>query len=286
MHSNSARHTPVILLGMQPQVVLCRRAYFSAGRVLARTDWNEEKNRAIYGKEFFPHGHDYILDVSLEGTPAKDDGMVVNITDIKPLIAEAIAPLDGANLNELNYFNDRVPSGENIIEFLWNRFPQQIGDGTLHSLALQETRDFSIEKTMQTIKTTRRYEFAAAHRLHSSQLSDAENDRRYGKCNNAAGHGHNYGLEVTVAGTPDRESGVLIALPELDALVEKEVFDRFDHKHLNEDCPEFKNLIPTSENLARVIFDVLQKRLDSPRTKLSKIGLHETQKNYFEVEAT
>ena len=82
----------------------------------------------------------------------------------------------------------------------------------------------------------------------------------YGKCNNPRGHGHNYGLEVTIAGTTDA-NGQIIARDELDEIVDKEVFARFDHRHLNEDCPEFNGMVPTSENLARVIFDLLDERL-------------------------
>lgn len=138
------------------------------------------------------------------------------------------------------------------------------------------------------MRITKKYEFAAAHRLHVPSLSDEENYARYGKCNNPSGHGHNYGLEVTLEGTPEDASGVLLAPDAFDEIVEQEVFARFDHKHLNVDCPEFRDLIPTSENLARVIFNILQKRIDDlgkPHVRLVKIGLQETQKNYFEVVA-
>jgi 6-pyruvoyltetrahydropterin/6-carboxytetrahydropterin synthase len=135
------------------------------------------------------------------------------------------------------------------------------------------------------MRITKKYEFAAAHRLHAPTLPEAENQARYGKCNNLRGHGHNYNLEVTVAGEPDPQTGYIMPPQELDRIVDEEVFERFDHKHLNEDCPDFVDLIPTSENLAGVIFKRLQHRLDRDGRKLVKIGLHETQKNYFEVEA-
>jgi 6-pyruvoyltetrahydropterin/6-carboxytetrahydropterin synthase len=139
-------------------------------------------------------------------------------------------------------------------------------------------------ETVPVMKVSRSYEFAAAHRLYTPKLSEADNRLRYDKCANMAGHGHNYQVEVTVQGSPDRESGYVIPPVLLDQIVNEEVYQRFDHKHLNEDCPEFRELVPTSENLAKVIFDLLQPRLREAGYELAKIGLHETQKNYFEVE--
>jgi 6-pyruvoyltetrahydropterin/6-carboxytetrahydropterin synthase len=130
-----------------------------------------------------------------------------------------------------------------------------------------------------------RRSFNAAHRLHAAALSEAENAALYGKCNNPRGHGHNYGLEVTLEGEPDAVTGEIASPAWLDRIVEDTVFANYDHKHLNEDCPEFAELVPTSENLARVIFARLQPAVQGPGRRLSKIGLHETQKNYFEVEA-
>jgi 6-pyruvoyltetrahydropterin/6-carboxytetrahydropterin synthase len=275
--------TPLV----SPVVSLARRAYFSAGRVLRREDWSENQNRAAYGKDFLPHGHDYIVTVFYAGTPREEDGMIVNLSDIKPVMARVLAPLDGAWLSDLPAFASQPPTLENLVNFLWSQFPSRIESGTLAGLCLQETSRCWIEKNSHTMKLTRQYEFAAAHRLHAPTLSDEENCARYGKCNNVRGHGHNYRVEVTLEGESD-ESGVLLAAHVFDQIVDEEVFDRFDHKHLNEDCPEFETLIPTSENLARVIFDKLQARiagLDNYHLKLAKIGLHETQKNYFEVEA-
>ena len=137
------------------------------------------------------------------------------------------------------------------------------------------------------MKVSQSYEFAAAHRLFSPALSEQQNQQRFDKCSNRAGHGHNFQLQVWVEGTPDRESGYVINPRTLDAIVEEEVFHRFDHKHLNEDCPEFVDtgLIPTSENLALVIFGLLKDRLQAQGYHLARVGLQETQKNYFEVEA-
>ena len=268
---------------MNPVISLARRASFSCGAQLSRVDFDAAQNAQIWGKAARPHGHDYVLTVFYAGQVGAD-GMIVNLDELKPLLQRIIAPLDGAFLNDLPAFEKRIPTLETLCKYLQQQLPPQLGAGILLRVHLRESATRWIEWTPQTMKLTTKYEFAAAHRLHSPHLSAAENEELYGKCNNPRGHGHNYGLEVTIAGTPD-ENGQIIARDELDELVKSEVFARFDHRHLNEDCPEFDGMVPTSENLARVIFDLLDERLQDQNYRLAKIGLHETQKNYFEVEA-
>ncbi|NRF95585.1 6-carboxytetrahydropterin synthase [Paenibacillus frigoriresistens] len=125
---------------------------------------------------------------------------------------------------------------------------------------------------------TRKYHFCASHRLHSEQLSPEENIHLFGKCNNPHGHGHNYYLDVTVKGNPDPVTGMIINPAELDEIVERVVLDKFDHKHLNLDTDEFKNINPTSEVVAMVIYNMLRPQIPM----LYRIGLWETEKNYFE----
>lgn len=96
---------------------------------------------------------------------------------------------------------------------------------------------------------TRRYRFSASHRLHSAQLAEQENKRIYGKCNNPFGHGHNYVVEVAVSGPVDPATGMIASLGELDAFVDREVIEPFDHKYLNEEIAEFREHVPTTENL-------------------------------------
>ena len=104
---------------------------------------------------------------------------------------------------------------------------------------------------------TQIFEFAAGHRLHMPGFSDEENHRNFGKCANPGGHGHNYVVEVSVSGTPDPARGPLVDLPVFERTVRERVIDRFDHKHLNTDCPEFAERNPTVENLAQVIWGLL-----------------------------
>ena len=97
------------------------------------------------------------------------------------------------------------------------------------------------------IQLTRRYQFSASHRLHSVDLSEAENERIFGKCNNPYGHGHNYEVEVTVKGEVDQATGCVVNLSDLDTLVVEQVVAPFDHRNLNEEIVEFRRLVPTTE---------------------------------------
>ena len=126
---------------------------------------------------------------------------------------------------------------------------------------------------------TRRYRFAASHRLHSPQLGEEENKRVYGKCNNPYGHGHNYVVEVAMSGAVDPATGMIANLNDLDAFVEREVIEPFDRKSLNEDVRAFRDKVPTTENLCIEIFERLRK---FPKAKLERIRVEETGKNSFE----
>jgi len=129
------------------------------------------------------------------------------------------------------------------------------------------------------LELTRRYAFAASHRLHSAHLSEAENQRIYGKCNNPYGHGHNYVVEVTVTGPVDPATGMIAHLGELDVFVAREVIEPFDHTYLNKDVAAFQDRVPTTENLCTEIFERLKK---FPGARLVRIRLEETSRNSFE----
>jgi len=136
------------------------------------------------------------------------------------------------------------------------------------------------------IRVTRRYRFAASHRLHSDKFSEQENSELYGKCNNPYGHGHDYILDVTTAGPIDAVSGQAVNVQALDALVRAQVLKDVDHRYLNADVAEFKRLVPTSENIIRVIEDRLKSGWSQPFPgewpRLESIRLQETRRNRFE----
>jgi 6-pyruvoyltetrahydropterin/6-carboxytetrahydropterin synthase len=126
---------------------------------------------------------------------------------------------------------------------------------------------------------TRRYWFSASHRLHSEAMSDDENRKTYGKCNNPYGHGHNYALEVTVSGPVDATTGMVCNLVDLDEFVRQQVLERFEHVNLNT-LAEFRGVVPTTENLCTTIYDVLEKGFKPARVE--KVRLEETMLNSFE----
>lgn len=135
---------------------------------------------------------------------------------------------------------------------------------------------------------TRRYRFSASHRLHSPALSDSENARVYGKCNNPFGHGHDYVLEVSVAGPVHPVTGLVVPIPALDALVEHYVLRLFANRNINLDVPQFSDgLTATSENIALVIASIVQRHwtdeLGDTQARLKKIHIQETDRNGFEV---
>ena len=126
---------------------------------------------------------------------------------------------------------------------------------------------------------SRRYRFAASHRLHSAQLGAEENRRVYGKCNNPYGHGHNYVVEVALSGPVDASTGMIANLADLDAFVEREVLEPFDHKYLNEEIAEFQSNVPTTENICIEIFNRLRR---FPQARLERVRVEETGLNSFE----
>ena len=125
----------------------------------------------------------------------------------------------------------------------------------------------------------RRYMLSASHRLHSESLSDEENRAAYGKCNNPHGHGHNYVIEVLAAGAVDPETGMVVNLAVLDEVVQTRILNRFDHTNLNHD-PLFTRVVPTTENLCKAVYQLLEGSLD-PATRI-QVRVEETENNFFE----
>ena len=126
---------------------------------------------------------------------------------------------------------------------------------------------------------TRRYWLSASHRLHCDTMSTLENQAVYGKCNNPHGHGHNYALEVTVAGPVDARTGMVCNLADLDAFVNENILERFDHENLNT-LREFQGIVPTTENLCVELYRILDKGF--PQARIEKVRMEETMLNSFE----
>jgi len=136
---------------------------------------------------------------------------------------------------------------------------------------------------------TKRYPFSASHRLHSDRLSEDDNWRVYGKCNNPFGHGHNYWLEVAVTGDIDPITGLMTGREKLDEVVGEEILTRVSHRNLSEEVGELKGLVPTTENVVSVFAAILQnawpRYFDAKQLKFARIRVYETRNNVFEIDA-
>ncbi|TXI32176.1 MAG: 6-carboxytetrahydropterin synthase [Niabella sp.] len=130
------------------------------------------------------------------------------------------------------------------------------------------------------VYVTRKSHFSASHRLYNPTFSDEKNDAVFYKCNNLHGHGHNYVLEVTVKGLPDPSTGYVIDLKQLRDIIELEIIDKVDHKHLNYDVPFLEGIIPTAENIAVIFWSILEKSI--PMGTLHSVKLYESDNNFVE----
>lgn len=268
------------------KVTLSRKVAFSSGHRYWIESLDESENRKLFGQWASPynHGHNYVLWVSVEGDVNPADGMVVNIKDVDAVLQrEVVAVFDQKSINdEVPPFGQIVPSTENLTRHIQHRLTDLPKGAALTKLRLEETSTLWCELETETdmLTITRTYEFAASHRLHVEEFSAEQNREAFGKCNNAAGHGHNYGLEVTVTGDPDPVTGFIVDIGRLDSVVNQEVVDRYDHKNLNCDVPELAGKNPTSEVVAIAIFDRLKSTVPC---RLVKVRLLETARNAFEV---
>jgi len=266
---------------------LRRRAGFSAG---FRRPPPGDKRR----------GHDYLCELTVGGEIALVTGMVINIKDVDAVLkAHVVGPLGGTLLDiEVPAFRDTPPTPENLVRLIWDcccpALPPQSGlacvtlwvTPTLRAaLSMIPFPDIHPPQEAPMLTVTRTYDFSASHRLHSQTLSDEENVETFGKCNWENGHGHNYEVEVTLAGDLDPRTGLLWNLDRLDEIVDEEVVKPYDHKHLNYDTADFRDLNPTSENLTQVVWDNLSRRLSTESlgsARLYRVAVRETARNYFE----
>jgi 6-pyruvoyltetrahydropterin/6-carboxytetrahydropterin synthase len=266
------------------------------------------------------HGHNYEVEIRVTGPVEPDTGMVVNLKDLKAILNdEVVTPLDFRNLNrQVPFFADRLPTLENLARFLWHGVKEDGLKARIDALALEltglrvlESADLYVDYfggapdnrrcafrdnpknesetkpenrkgfVEMSVYLTRRYDFPAGHRLHNPAWSDEENARVFRRCNNPNGHGHNYELEVTVAGTPDERLGMVTDLHALDELVQRVILERVDHRNLNVDVDFMQGLIPTAENIVRAMWRELAPEIPPP-ARLSRLRLVETPNNAAE----
>ena len=269
---------------------LTRIVEFEASHRYWNPDFSSEENHRTFGKCVSPygHGHNYMLRVTLAGHNDQRTGMVLNVKELDRILKEVSTEFDHKFINiDHPEFHTRIPTTENLASYMRDCITKKLHADHVNC-RLAQVRLYEEPTLWSDVFTgegytmaylTKTFGFSAAHHLHSSLLTDEENVTVFGKCNNPNGHGHNYELEVTVQGEIDSRTGMIMDLGVLMQLVQEQVLDRFDHKHLNNDTAEFRTLNPTGENITKVIWDLLHPKLGS---HLTKIGLWETPKNFFE----
>jgi 6-pyruvoyltetrahydropterin/6-carboxytetrahydropterin synthase len=283
------------------RLTLRRRQSFAAAHAYWFAEKSEAENRAVFGKWASPwgHGHNYQVDICVTGEMDERTGMVVNIVEVDAVLKRVLKPLRDKHLTyEVPYFATNATTTENIARYIAQEFNTtfNVPGAALTRITLWETDslfstlDFDSTGSSATdnstlehplVSLTRTLDFAASHRLHAPLLSDEENIQIFDKCNNMHGHGHNYGVEVTVTGDVDPVTGMIVDLTALDKVLQTEIMARFDHKNLNHDVSDFADTNPTTENLTLVIWKHLHDKIPAP-AKLHKVVVKETDRNFFE----
>lgn len=265
--------------------IINRKAQFSASHRYWLPELDEQENQRHFGacSRFPGHGHNYVLYVSLAGELDKY-GMVQNLSHVKKVIKEEVtSQLDYGYLNDIwAEFQQTLPTTENIARVIWQRLSPHL---PLVNIRLFENSQLwadyqgnAMEATL-TIQT----HFSAAHRLALPELSLQENQEIYGKCARPHGHGHNYHLEVSVVGEIDARTGMIVDLVALQKAIDEHIVEVFDHTFLNKDVPYFAEVVPTAENIAVYISQVLQEPISRLGVELDKIKLIESPNNSCEI---
>ncbi len=270
------------------QCIVNRRAQFSASHRYWLPELSQAENNQRFGfcTRAPGHGHNYVLFVSIAGE-LDEYGMVQNLSEVKQVIQREItSQLDFSYLNDVwPEFQQALPTTEHIARVIWQRLAPHL---PLVRVQLFENSELWADyqgKGMQAYLTTSNH-FSAAHLLAHPDLSYEENSEIYGKCARPNGHGHNYHIEVTVKGEIEPRTGMLVDLGALNQVISDMVLEPFDHTFLNKDIPYFAKVIPTAENIAVHICNLLQQPIRELGAELHKVKLIESPNNSCEVYCT
>jgi len=264
-----------------------RRAQFSASHRYWLPELSQAENFQQFGAcaQAPGHGHNYVLYVSMAGE-LDEYGMVLNLSDVKQVIKREItSQLDFAYLNDVwHEFQETLPTSEQMARVIWQRLAPHL---PLVRIRLFEHPQLWADYYGNSMKAylTLSTHFSAAHRLARPDLGYEENCEIYGKCARPHGHGHNYHLEVTIQGDIDPRTGMLADLVAFQQAVDTFVVTPFDHTFLNHDIPYFASVVPTAENIAVHIRDLLQEPIRQIGAQLHKVKLIESPNNSCEVYA-
>jgi 6-pyruvoyltetrahydropterin/6-carboxytetrahydropterin synthase len=268
--------------------IINRRAQFSASHRYWLPELSDAENHQRFGlcARYPGHGHNYVLFVSMIGE-LDQYGMVLNLSDVKRVIKQQVtSQLDFSYLNDTwEEFQQTLPTTENMARVIWHRLADHL---PLTRIQLFEHPELWAEYEGQgmTAYLTISTHFSAAHRLALPELTLEQNFEIYGKCARVNGHGHNYHLEVTIQGEIDPRTGMIADLGAVQKAVEDYVTEPLDHTFLNHDIPYFSKVVPTAENIAVYIRDVLRQPIQEIGASLHKVKLVESPNNSAEVYCT
>lgn len=242
-------------------------------------------------------------DTQLENKPTNSHGGYPSLTglgvyltarvtlagDLDPASSylENIKQIDAVVREHLPALNEKIRAGDSAVRAVallksvcaerWSERFESV------SMSLSPFLEVSAHRAeVPMIRLSQKFEFSASHRLSNPKFTDEQNRATFGKCSNPNGHGHNYELKVTLAGEPDRVDGILAEMPAFERVVAEAVVDRFDHKNLNVDVPEFRELNPSVENITRVIYKLLEPKFCETGVKLASVTVWETPKTWCE----
>ena len=249
--------------------------------------WLEEKQpigKYIYGRAVNPHGHNWRLDVTVEGTKDYRSHMIYDLNNLDKLVAREIDNRYDHKYFDINNF-DQVPTLENLTKVMFNSLREK--DTHVKSITLyEEPNVYATYSGGGNMYVTHVYKFNAQHRTHNPKLHQGLNDQFYGKCNRY--HGHSYELSVTVKGMPNNRAGLVINHARLDKAIYDLIGNQLDYKNLNE-LPELEEGNATTENLLEALWGKVQKSLkdhtvidDHCGTTLYRLRLKETDRNIFD----
>ena len=237
-----------------PPVLLTKRIEFAAAHRYHKPEWDEAKNRAVFGRCYNPpaHGHNYLLDVTVSGDVDPKTGMVINLFDLKRVLLGVLEEFDHKNLNlDMPYFADRIPTSENLARVLWTKLVEQKDLGELYAIRLYEDEDLYADVTraggIDSASVTRRYSFMTVQE---------------------GNEGREWDCFVTVHGTIDPVTGMVTDLGLLDRHVQETVISRFHRQHLRQ---VLGSEIPAGEQLSHRIWHALASRVTQGR--LSRVHL-------------
>ena len=224
-------------------------------------------------------GHYFTLAVTLQGDLDPGSQYVRNIKDIDDVVRRIAIPAIARHIRERT-FGGGGRVALQLFASLRDAWPGAAMTAT--KLVMSPFLSYAVRHSEpHMVRLSQMFEFSASHRLHNAALSDADNRATFGKCNNPHGHGHNYQVQVTLAGEPDA-NGLLIAIPAFERIVATTAIDRFDHKNLNIELPEFRDVIPSVENIAQATYRLLKPKFADSRGKLASVTVWETPKTWCE----